>query len=440
MSAASRWGLSVCCAAACAWCAEVKYLPDHLGKVFIEQRKDTPQRYRLTSAELQAYRGKLRHIAEWIAAQPALSPPRGFNLLGWGQIVRAEDCPVSGACPNTPVAAWFSLPFAAWTRDLSSGKEYTQEETGEHVNLHINNPVGIYGRYALEKYAAGETKAEDLSFTMDEAGHRFLIEPRHISDADGCPVYEARNGDGQFLLVTRIRRPMFVPVTRETLLRSIIREWKKRLAESEVMLAQMRSGPAAELYRKWMADRDQRVATRQQAYAMAKRSNPEQAEAMLRQMAAGDEQMTGNLRREMEKEQQARERGGGTDAQTAKAEKDVGWMREVLSQLEGKLAQGSPDWLAGQARYLHAKFWESVDSPEGAPLVMVNPRFTDPKLPGSKIQYIVATFRYSLEIESGKPVYEGSAPAAQATHLGVWRMKQESRWSALTEVMPEPRQ
>jgi hypothetical protein len=424
---------------ACAWCAEVKYLPDRLGRVFIEQRADNPQRYRLTPGELQAYRQKLRRIAEWVAAQPALSPARGFNLNGWGQIVRAEDCPVSGPCANTPVAAWFSLPLAAWTMNLSTGKEYTQEETGEFVNLHINNAVGIYNRYELEKFPSGETKAEDLPLTVDEARHRFLSEPRHITDADGCPVYEAANGDRQFLLVTRIRRPLFVPVTREALLRSIIREWKKRLAESEGMLAQMKMGPAAELYRKWMAERDQRVATRQQAYAFAKRSNPEKAEAMLRQMVASDEQVTANLRREMEKEQQARERGGGTDARTAKAEKDVGWMRDVLARLERKLAGEAPGWLAAQARYLPATFWESVDSPEGKPLVMINPRFTDPKLSPSEIQYIVATFRYSREIESGKPVHEGSAPAAQATHLGVWRMKQDSRWSALKGIMPEPR-
>jgi hypothetical protein len=79
--------------------------------------------------------------------------------------------------------------------------------------------------------------------------------------------------------------------------------------------------------------------------------------------------------------------------------------------------------------------WENIDSPKGAPLVVINPDFMDRSLPRSAIQVIVSDFNYNRGIERGEKLYLGAAPASEATHLGVWRMKKESRWSALKELM-----
>jgi ElaB/YqjD/DUF883 family membrane-anchored ribosome-binding protein len=197
----------------------------------------------------------------------------------------------------------------------------------------------------------------------------------------------------------------------------------------------MAIGPAAELYRKWMAEGKERARVRQQATESLKKSNPEKAEAMLRRMEATEQQVTANFRRDMEKEQSNRAQGGGKDAILLRAEKDLAAVRDVLSQLQRKLAGMTPAERLAQARYMQDRPWESIDSPNGAPLVVINPDFMDRSLPRSAIQVIVSDFNYNRGIERGEKLYLGAAPASEATHLGIWRMKKESRWSALKELM-----
>jgi hypothetical protein len=72
-------------------------------------------------------------------------------------------------------------------------------------------------------------------------------------------------------------------------------------------------------------------------------------------------------------------------------------------------------------------------------LWVCNSDFLDRSLPRNAIQAVVASFHYDRGIERGEKLFYGSAAAGEATHLGVWRMKKESRWSALKELMAEPR-
>jgi hypothetical protein len=420
----------------CGWSADVKYLPDRIGKATVASRADNYDGYGLVEKEMHAYRDKLQRIAEWIVAQPGLSPPRGFTMRGWMMVVRSERCSRSGPCLDAPVAAWASVPLFAWALDLRTGKEFTEMEFGEDLNLTINNPwTPIWNRYGMEHGVSAGKKDADLPIWVDEKGNRFLIEPRRLSDVDGCPLYEDINGNRQFLVVTKISRPLFLPLSREVYLHSMIRWWERQLKSSEDAMKTMAAGPAAELYRKWMAEGKERARVRQQATESLKKSNPEKAEAMLRRMEATEQQVTANFRRDMEKEQSNRAQGGGKDAILLRAEKDLAAVRDVLSQLQRKLAGMTPAERLAQARYMQDRPWESIDSPNGAPLVVINPDFMDRSLPRSAIQVIVSDFNYNRGIERGEKLYLGAAPASEATHLGIWRMKKESRWSALKELM-----
>jgi hypothetical protein len=411
----------------CGWSADVKYLPDRIGKAAVALRADNYDGYGLPEKEVQAYRDKLRRIADWIVAQPGLSPPRGFNIRGWIMVVRSGPCSLSHPCLDMPIAALASVPFFAWTLDLRTGKELTEKEFGEDLNLHINDPWT-----AIEKeYETEYEGLADLPIWMDEKGHKFLIEPRRQSDVDGCPLYEDVNGNRQFVVVTKISRPLFLPLSREVYLHSLIRWWERLLKSSEDAIGKMVAGPAAELYRKWMAESKERASTRQQAFESMK--NREKAEAMLHQMEATEQEVTANFRRDMEKEQS--NRAQGKDESLSRAEKDLAGMRDVLSQLQRKLTAMTPSERSAQARYMNNRPWESIDSPEGAPLVIINPDFMDRSLPRSAIQVIVSDFHYDRGIERGEKLYRGAAPTSEATHLGVWRMKQESRWSALKALM-----
>ena len=425
-----------CILLTCGWSADVKYLPDRIGKATVALRADNYDGYGLPDKEMQAYRDKLRRIADWIVAQPGLSPPRGFNIRGWIMVVRSEHCPRSGSCLDKPVAAWASAPLFAWALDLRTGKEFTEMEFGEDLNITINNPwTAIGNRYEIEHGVSAGKKAEDLPIWVDEKGNKFLIEPKRLSDVDGCPLYEDINGNRQILVVTKISRPLFLPLSREVYLHSLIRWWERQLKSSEDAMEKMVAGPAAELYRKWMAESKERTRIRQQTIESIKKSNPAKAEAMLHQMEATEQKVTANFQRDMEKEQSNRTQGGGKDVFLSRAEKDLAALRDALSQLQRKLAAMTPSERSAQARYMQDRPWENIDSPKGAPLVVINPDFMDRSLPRSAIQVIVSDFNYNRGIERGEKLYLGAAPASAATHLGVWRMKKESRWSTLKELM-----
>jgi hypothetical protein len=135
-----------------------------------------------------------------------------------------------------------------------------------------------------------------------------------------------------------------------------------------------------------------------------------------------------------------KERAGrvaGKDTRLSKTEKDVASVRDIMERLKQKLATMSSAERSAQARHLRNRPWGSVDSSEGEPLVAFNPDLLDPALSPAAIQIIVADFNYVREIEQGKELRK--ATMAVATNLGVSRMKNESRWSALKALMPEPR-
>ncbi len=106
-----------------------------------------------------------------------------------------------------------------------------------------------------------------------------------------------------------------------------------------------------------------------------------------------------------------------------------------MQRLKQKLATMSSAERSAQARHFRDRPWESVDSAEGEPLVVLNPHLLDRALPPSAIQIIVADFNYVRDVEKGKQL---RADAAVATNLAISRMKNESRWSALKALMPEP--
>jgi hypothetical protein len=162
---------------------------------------------------------------------------------------------------------------------------------------------------------------------------------------------------------------------------------------------------------------------------------PEKAEVLRRQMENTERQVTADLKGKMEKEQQNRAQNGGEDAKLARARTDMAWVREVASRLQQQLASMTPAQLSSQARYLQARPWESVDSPEGAPLVMINPDFLDHTLPVDAMQIMIATFNYDRGVERGEPVFYGAAHASIASNMAVSRMKTESNWSALKEIL-----
>jgi hypothetical protein len=414
---------------------EVKPLPDRIGKAVVQERSDNYALYGVPEQQLQQYRSKLRQIGSWILAQPALSPPVGFNARGRVLIRKSELCPAAGPCLKAPVAAWAAVPLFAWMLNLSSGREYTQMEFREDINIHVNNPwTSIQNRYALDPGPL--RKGEPLGYGVDDADVRFLVEPKHLTDIDGCPLYEDANGDRQFLVITKIRKPLFVNCTREAYLRTLLRWWSVQLKTSEEVLAREESGPAAAAYRDWIAGREQRAQARMGASSLLKNS-PEKAEELLRNGEETEQKVTANLLREMEKERAARGDGAGKDAHLLKTEKDVAAMRNIFERLKQKAAAMSPAERSAQARHFRPRPWESIDSPEGEPLVVFNPDFLDPAVSRTAIQIITADFNYVRDIERGRRLRTTDGPAA--TNLGVSRMKRESRWSDLKALMPEPR-
>jgi hypothetical protein len=72
---------------------------------------------------------------------------------------------------------------------------------------------------------------------------------------------------------------------------------------------------------------------------------------------------------------------------------------------------------------------KTVDSPEGRPLVIVNPDFLDRSLPRTDIQLIQVFFNYHTDYYN--PENPSDNPAAQ----GVYKMKQTTDWAAIRALL-----
>jgi hypothetical protein len=237
------------------------------------------------------------------------------------------------------------------------------------IHLWVNNITVISGR--------------DEPYREDERGPMFPA-PRLIGYEAGFPVY-----DTGFLVMTKIKRPLWIPVSQERFIRNYIRESKAQLAKSREQAA--RGTP----YEQWLKEEPQRCNERgetarrlEEDYQRLKKSDPQAAENMRRSML-----QTLQLMEQTEKE--AGERMKAEDASFREGtRKGLEFQEQFIGKLEAELASLSPAERAAPA-YVFGE--RAGRRPSGLVdaitrgcemLVETNRDFFDPNLPQSAVQLI----------------------------------------------------
>ena len=145
----------------------------------------------------------------------------------------------------------FSYAYYAGTTKIVVAEE------GPHFFVDVNSLVRVY--------------ANSPKVAEDDAGTIFLA-PQVARTASGFPLY--KNGS---IVITRIPRPIFLPVSVEQFLQARIRQ-----AQTEPAKLQAERGRDSTAYTRWLADRDKRQRERERNYKNWMVINPKAADDSLR--------------------------------------------------------------------------------------------------------------------------------------------------------------
>jgi len=126
------------------------------------------------------YKSEFEKITSIITSWDSLNPPQGFQAYFWGA--------------DNSLEVYF-LPY------LYENNKKITSESGPGLIFHINAPLYMFGS----------------PITAD-----IFLCPQKVSDFFGYPVY--RNGKGEVTILSKKNIPLFIPVTREEYLKTLINE------------------------------------------------------------------------------------------------------------------------------------------------------------------------------------------------------------------------
>ena len=159
----------------------------------------------LTPDETSDFGKKLQGIVDVFRAHPSLNHPKGFHVRS--SMAVAAHAPGAPE-PDQLLTAKVVVALRAYVRNRTTGDVW-QSRREATVEVAVNTlPLG-------------------LPYAEDQNGPMYL-EPVVVGELAGASVYE-----GGAVLLTRITRPMFLPVTKERYLRSQIEAARQGLSDYE---------------------------------------------------------------------------------------------------------------------------------------------------------------------------------------------------------------
>jgi hypothetical protein len=167
--------------------------------------------YKLTPADLAAYRQSRQRLVELLLAQPAAKPPIGVSL--W--VDAKAGSPVrSGVLdhPNWPVPTICYVHFnGIFDRN---GKAEWGSDSPVEMSVFVNDPEGC-------GFAVYDMK--------DTRGRTILYEPNKVGEIQGFPLYRDEHGT-EILILSRGHTPPWVSLTREEFIKLSVRSMEEDLA------------------------------------------------------------------------------------------------------------------------------------------------------------------------------------------------------------------
>ena len=345
--------------------AKSTFLPDKVGVWRKWAMSCDASGHGLTHARNSVYGSKLYRLSEVIHHAVVFDPPMGIEAVPTGCVNATleflDDYPGShaGPIPGYVMVGTFSYAYYAGTTRV------VRSDAGPHFFVDVNSLMRLY--------------SDAPEIARDDGGK--IFPQSDIRSVQGLPFY---NGG---IVITKINRPIFLPVSAERFLQARIHQAQAELAKARAE-RQKQSGDDV----RWLANRDKRQQERERTYRQLLAANPKGAADFLRDTE------------ENERRQEARLRAGNAGT-PGPAEQ---FKQKELDAYQAELAARSPEQRTAQAWYSwQRKTGESLLSNsaqrEAKPLVRFNPDFFDRSRPRTDFQVLIVARLYETSKSSPDP-------------------------------------
>ncbi|MEI6670312.1 MAG: hypothetical protein WCP29_19380 [Acidobacteriota bacterium] len=313
-----------------------------------------------TTADANAFKTRLKQIADVFRASPVWTPPLGVNpALTASLFGPSTNYPYPKGLKGQPLAGMIlmgSFEHFEMIRTVD-GKQQRERAVGDET-VHIIIDVNSLPR------------GGGVNMLKDEEGE-FSLDPVRTADVGGFPTY------GDLLVITTNGRPIWTPVSRERYLKALIAARRPTAASAEVYIAAQQKQYDAFLT-------PEATAARQAKYRGA-------IDKVASKGAAAVEHERRYWERDEADQLAALKRGASRDPKIS----PLAGVAAGVKSAEDELATMSPADRGGPACLLDDRNdptrsgLVAMGTPKCVPLVGKNPNFFDPLLPRSVPQIVI---------------------------------------------------
>jgi hypothetical protein len=352
--------LTLCVAFAGALAQKIIYYPDKPG-IWRPWKSGCSNRgFGLSAQQTTFYLSKLHKIAELVHQSPTFNPPRGIDAQPSGCLSSQflDDYPGrdSGPVPGYLMVGTFSYFSSANVPTPIVGDE------GPHFFIDVNSLVRLYS---------------SLPEIARDNGGKIFAAPQVVRTLEGFPLYDSGS-----IVITKIPRPIFQPVSVERFLQARILK-----AQTELTAAQAERAKQAGSYDRWLAGREKRRQEREKSYQELKAIAPQNADNYLRIAEEGERKQE-----EIQKSLSLQAQSGPSSLEQSK--------QQELDGYRAELAALSADQRSAQAyfdpshREIPGHSLADPRQPGAKPLASLNPNFFDRSRPRTDFQVFVVGWLY----------------------------------------------
>ncbi len=321
------------------------------------------------SPEHLIVREKLIWLANVFKQVKTLNPPMGMEVWPVVHVGRSylwEDPGLPGPLPSHIYLAFHGYYLVCQRRPKCEVQLGTVFDIGGFV-VSVNSIGAMYGRPKPQ--------------WQDEQGAMFPA-PRIVGQVAGFLEYNTG-----FIVLTRIRRPLWLLVSQERFIRYQIRYFKEELAAAEKDVA--KGSP----YQQWLREKEKRLRVAEDTYRELQKSDSKRAEEVRTGMEKMEREVGERLKADEAKTQAGMREG------LERARRHIQALEAELASLS-PAARASPAYCSGDLKQRPSGLAD--EGMEGAAAVVAtNSAFFDPKLAKTSVQLLAVKEYPKVQVMSG---------------------------------------
>lgn len=192
--------------------------PDHVGGWKQSAIAASDARfYGLTLAQSRLYLARIDSVTAILRSAPVLSPPTGIRATAWTDFCCTSQCQLTKTCGTRPPYGRIWLLLNYFIASKPTATPFTIDELRTEVELFFNNPNRVFDGSPLARLPDGR-------------GVFWLPQP--WGQIGGMTLYHNQGGDDVYAFFTRGRVPLWLPVSREQFVTSLLRVREADLAKN----------------------------------------------------------------------------------------------------------------------------------------------------------------------------------------------------------------